>query len=59
MIEFKALAIKTETNDVYAILLLKRNVKGNITKTILGCLPIVAQGTLKEWKVAIISVRQK
>ena len=59
MIEFKVLAIKTETDDIYTIFLLKKNVRSNIIKTILGYPPIVVPETLKKWKVAIISVRQE
>jgi len=59
MIEFKALAIKTETDDIYAIFLLKKNVRSNIMKNILGYPPIIAPETLKKWKLAIISVRQE
>ena len=59
MIEFKVLAIKTETDDIYTIFLLKKNVRSNIIKTILGYLPIVTPETFKKWKVAIISVRQE
>ena len=59
MIEFKALAIKTEIDDIYAIFLLKKNVRSNIIKTILGYPPIIAPETLKKWKVVIISVRQE
>ena len=58
MIKFKALAIKTETDDLYAIFLLKKNVRADIIKTILGYPPMAASDTLKEWKVAIIAVRQ-
>jgi len=57
MIEFKVLAIKTETDDIYTIFLLKKNVRSNIIKTILGYLLIVAPETLKKWKVAITLVR--
>ena len=59
MIEFKVLAIKAETNDIHTIFLLKKNIKNNIIKTILGCSPIVILESLKEWKVAIISVKQR
>ena len=59
MIEFTVLAIKTEIDDIYAIFLLNKNVRSNITKTILGYLSIVALETLKKWKVAITSVRQE
>ncbi len=48
MTEFKALAIKADTNDLHAIFLLKKNVWHNIIKMILGYLPIVMPETLKE-----------
>jgi len=48
MIEFKVLAIKTETNNTYAIFLLKKNVKGDIIKIILGYLPIAISTSLKK-----------
>ena len=51
--------MKTETNDLYAIFLLKKNVQTNIIKMILGYPPIVAPETLREWKVAIIPVGQE
>ena len=56
MIYFKALAIKTDTDDLYAIFLLKKNVWADIIKIILGYLPIAVPESLKEWKVAIILV---
>ena len=59
MIEFKALAMKADTDELYTIFLLKKNVQSNIIKTILGYLPIVTPETLKEWKIAITSVRQE
>ena len=40
MIEFKALAIKVDTDDLYAIFLLKKNIQVDIIKTILGYSPI-------------------
>ena len=58
MIEFKALAIKANTDNIYAIFLLKKNVWADIIKTILGYPPIVASELLKKWKVAITSVEQ-
>ena len=58
IIEFKALAMKADTDELYAIFLLKKNVRHDIIKTILGYLPIAMSKTLKEWKVAIISVGQ-
>jgi len=58
MIEFKTLAMKANTNELYVIFLLKRNVWTDIIKTILGYPPIAMLETLKEWKVAITSVGQ-
>ena len=54
MIEFEVLAIKAETNNMYIIFLLKKNVRSNIIKTILGYLPIIVPESLKEWKMTII-----
>ena len=48
MIEFEALAIKTETDDMYAIFLLKKKIRADIIKTILGYLLMAAPDTLKE-----------
>ena len=58
MIEFKALAMKADTNKLYAIYLLKNNVQQDIIKTILEYPPIIASEILKEWKMAITSVGQ-
>ena len=58
MIEFKALAMKAEMDNLHAIFLLKKNVQVDIIKIILGYPPIVAPETFKEQKVAIISVGQ-
>ena len=58
MIDFKALAIKIDTDNLHAIFLLKKNVWADIIKIILGYLPIVVPESLKEWKVAIILVEQ-
>ena len=41
MIEFEALAMKADTDNLHAIFLLKKNVQHNIIKTILGYPPIV------------------
>ena len=41
-----------------AIFLLKKNVRLDIIKTILGYSPIAILETLKEWKVAIMLVEQ-
>ena len=59
IIEFKALATKVDTDELYAIFLLKKNIRQDIIKIILGYLPIAMPKTLKEWKVAIISVGQE
>ena len=59
MIEFKALAMKDETNNIHAIFLLKKNIRSDIIKKILGYPLMAASETLKEWKVTIISVEQE
>ena len=41
MIEFKMLAMKAKTNNMHAIFLLKKNIKSNIIKAILGY-PLIA-----------------
>jgi len=48
MIEFKALAMKVDMDELHAIFLLKKNIQQNIIKIILGYLPIVVLETLKE-----------
>jgi len=58
MIKFDTLAMKAETDNIYAIFLLKKNVWVDIIKTILGYPPVAAPDTLKEWKVAITLVEQ-
>ena len=58
MIKFEALAMKTETDDLYTIFLLKKNVQIDIIKIMLGYLLMAALETLKEWKTVIISVGQ-
>ena len=58
MIEFEALAMKADTDELHAIFLLKKNARQDIIKTILGYSPIAMPETLKEWKVAISSVGQ-
>jgi len=52
------LAMKTETNNMHTVFLLKKNIQADIIKTILGYPPMAAPNTLKEWKVAITSVGQ-
>jgi len=48
MIEFEALAMKADTDKLHAIFLLKKNVRQDIIKTILGYPPIAMPETLKE-----------
>jgi len=59
MIKFKALAMEAETNDMHTILLLKKNIRIDIIKTILGYLLMAALEILREWKMAITSVKQR
>jgi len=59
MIEFDTLAMKADTDELHTIFLLKKNVQQDIIKIILGYPPIAMPKTLKEWKVAIISVGQE
>ena len=56
MIKFKALAIKAETNNMYMIFLLKKNVQIDIIKNILGYPLMVAPEIFKEWKIVITLV---
>ena len=56
MIKFKVLAMKAEIGNMHAIFLLKKNVEKNIIKSILEYPPIAIPKTLREWKIAIISV---
>jgi len=56
IIEFQALAMKVDTNELYAVFLLKKNIQQDIIKIILGYPLIVALETLKKWKITIISV---
>ena len=58
IIEFEALATKADTDELHAIFLLKKNIRQNIIKKILGYPPIAMPETLKEWKVVITSVGQ-
>ena len=58
MIEFDALAMKADTDELHTIFLLKKNVRQDIIKTILGYPPIAMPESLKKWKVAITSVGQ-
>ena len=58
MIKFNTLATKADTDELHAIFLLKKNIRQDIIKTILGYPPIAMPESLKEWKVAITSVGQ-
>ena len=57
MIKFDALAMKADTDELYAIFLLKKNARQNNIKMILEYPPIAIPESLKEWKVVIMSVR--
>ena len=59
IIEFEALAMKAETDDLHVIFLLKKNVQIDIIKMMLGYPPMITLETLKKWKVAITSVEQE
>ena len=59
MIEFEVLAIKTETDNIHTIFLLKKNVWIDIIKTILGYPLIAVLETLKKQKVVITLVGQE
>ena len=48
IIEFEALAMKADTDELHAIFLLKKNVRQDIIKMILGYPPIAMPETLKE-----------
>ena len=48
MIKFEILAIKAKTNDIYTIFLLKKNIRTDIIKKILGYPLIVVLEILKE-----------
>ena len=58
IIEFKALAIKAKTDEMYIIFLLK-NIQMKIIKIILEYPPIAAPETLRKQKVTITSVSQE
>jgi len=48
MIEFETLAMKADTDELHIIFLLKKNIRQDIIKTILGYPPIAALEILKE-----------
>ena len=51
--------MKAKTNNIHVIFLLRKNVRSDIIKTILGYTHIAVLEILKKQKVAIISVRQE
>jgi len=59
MIKFKVLAMEAETNNMHTIFLLKKNIRIDIIKTILGYLLMVVLEILKKWKMAITLVKQE
>ena len=59
IIEFETLAMKVETDDLYIIFLLKKNVHMDIIKIILDYPLMAVPETLKEYKMAITSVEQR
>ena len=59
MIEFETLAMKAETDEMYAIFLLKKNARTDIIKKILGYLLMVAPKMPRKWKIAITSIGQE
>ena len=58
IIEFEALAMKADTDELHTIFLLKKNVRQDIIKMILEYPSMVMPETLKEWNVAITSIEQ-
>jgi len=48
IIKFDILAMKADTDEMHAIFLLKKNIRQDIIKTILGYLPIAMPESLKE-----------
>jgi len=51
--------MEADIDELYAIFLLKKNIRHDIIKMILGYLPIAVPETLKEWKMAITLVGQR
>ena len=50
--------MKAETDEIHMIFLLKKNIRTDIIKIILGYPPMAASKTLREWKVEITLVKQ-
>jgi len=51
--------MKAVTDELHMIFLLKKNIQVDIIKTILRYPPITTPEILKEWKIAITSVKQE
>jgi hypothetical protein len=56
LIKFHVLKMTSKTNDAHAIFLLKKNIRQDIIKTILGYPPAAIPDTLMEWLEAIKSI---
>jgi hypothetical protein len=56
LIEFHVLKMTSMTNNVHAIFLLKKNIRQDIIKTILGYPPDYIPDSLTDWIAAIRSV---
>ena len=59
MIKFEVLTMKIETDNMYIIFLLKKNIRSDIIKIILGYPSIAVPEILKKWKVTITSIKQR
>lgn len=59
MIKSEVLVMKTKIDNMHTIFLLKKNVKTDSIKTILGYLPMTVLEILREQKMANISVGQE
>jgi len=58
LIKFIALASKAQTDNQYAIFLLKKNINREIIRAIMAYPPTQAPKSLEQWKVAITVVGQ-
>ena len=59
IIKFKALAMKAEMDNMHMIFLLKKDIRIDIIKIILGYLPMVIPEILRKQKIVIILVSQE
>ena len=59
IIKSEVLVMKTKIDNMHTIFLLKKNVKTDSIKTILGYLPMTVLEILREQKMANISVGQE